>query len=536
MSPDAPLPRMRRATTPGPLSGRALSSLNRVEGIRRFLTDRTERARLRAERATDPREIPGYPLIHLAAPVGRLNDPNGLLWADGAYHAFYQYSPLHPEKAVFWRHATSTNLCDWEDRGTAMAPEEFYDSSGCYSGSGIVAPGGEFEFFYTGNVKDQNGLRETYQCLLTSTDAGESFEKSPLNPLIDGPAPGISAHMRDPDVSERDGGWMMLLGAQRTAGTGAIVRYDSPDRRTWTYTGPLETSDPALGALGYMIECPILLQMPDEATGQVMDVLIVCPQGMDAAAAGAVPADGWNAPDGCGYIVGHLEGTRFEVAGPLTELDAGFEFYAPQAFSHDPSRTLLAAWMGNPGQDDQPSLADGWVHSLTFPRELRLVDGRIVQRFARELETRAPLAPVQGALPDLMGHPHARVRLTAAFSPDPAAEAPEAGTDGQAAEVLVAIVGADGSRSTLRVGPERVRWERTGTHYVDGGDVRERALETAETREVEVLVDGSGVEILIDGGRVAMTGRVYVGELARIEVGAEPGAQIRDLAAARIGR
>ena len=39
-----------------------------------------------------------YPALHLAPPVGRLNDPNGLVYDGHNYHAFYQYSPLHPER------------------------------------------------------------------------------------------------------------------------------------------------------------------------------------------------------------------------------------------------------------------------------------------------------------------------------------------------------------------------------------------------------------------------------------------------------
>ncbi len=38
-----------------------------------------------------------YPHYHLAARAGWINDPNGLVWFDGWYHAFLSTSPvLHP--------------------------------------------------------------------------------------------------------------------------------------------------------------------------------------------------------------------------------------------------------------------------------------------------------------------------------------------------------------------------------------------------------------------------------------------------------
>ena len=34
-----------------------------------------------------------YPVFHLAPPAGWMNDPNGLIYFNGRYHAFFQHHP-----------------------------------------------------------------------------------------------------------------------------------------------------------------------------------------------------------------------------------------------------------------------------------------------------------------------------------------------------------------------------------------------------------------------------------------------------------
>ena len=124
---------------------------------------------------------PDYPRFHLAPPVGRLNDPNGLLVDGDTYHAFYQFGPFHPRrKLVFWGHASSHDLLTWEQHDPAIIPDSPYDRSGAYSGSALVLAGDEaahapdharFQLFYTGNLKDPTtDARISTQALASSRD------------------------------------------------------------------------------------------------------------------------------------------------------------------------------------------------------------------------------------------------------------------------------------------------------------------------------------------------------------------------------
>lgn len=71
------------------------------------------------------------------------------------------------------------DLVHWTDEGSTLQPKEWYEKNGCYSGSGIATED-DILLFYTGNVRDAEGGRETYQCVAVSDD-GKSFRKKGLD-------------------------------------------------------------------------------------------------------------------------------------------------------------------------------------------------------------------------------------------------------------------------------------------------------------------------------------------------------------------
>lgn len=154
-----------------------------------------------------------YPRYHLAARAGWMNDPNGLVWFDGWYHAFYQHHPYSTQWGpMHWGHARSKDLVNWEHLPVALAPEGPDDKDGCFSGSAVV-DGDMLALIYTGHKfhgdpGDEANLYQV-QCLATSRD-GIHFVRH--GTVIDTP-PGLH-HFRDPKVWREGEWWYMVVGAR----------------------------------------------------------------------------------------------------------------------------------------------------------------------------------------------------------------------------------------------------------------------------------------------------------------------------------
>ncbi len=468
------------------------------------------------------REDPDYPLFHIAPPVGRLNDPNGLVLREGRYHAFYQFSPFHPQRQVFWGHASSADLTTWQPHPVAVLPDAWYDRNGVYSGSALPLEDA-VEFYYTGNVRNEQDERESYQCLVSSPDL-VTFDKSSANPLL-GDVPGYTAHIRDPQVvGESDGTYRMCVGAQRDDETGCVLIFRSKDRRTWTLAGELTFPDAEgrFDAFGFMWECPSLIRVPDGDGVRVHDVLIVSPQGIPD------QPEGFANIFACGYVVGQLEGTALRAATEFVELDRGFEFYAPQVFAGTPQgeAPLMMAWLGNASEDEQPSMEHGWVHALSVARELVVVDGRLRQRPRLELSGAREVA---ADVPGLLGH----------------AEVPVAGLAGSRAFRLTLQVEAEAGGSwRVRLGEaERhvdlefadgcLTVDRRSTRYPHGERRVVRLPAVTGVLDVEVVHDRSVTEIFVADGALAFSLRSYLDGASGASVAGEGRLRIASVQAHR---
>lgn len=327
---------------------------------------------------------PWKPVYHIHPSFGLLNDPNGLAYYNGEYHAFYQWFPFDAVHGMkHWAHVKSKDLCNWERLDVAITPNEAFEKNGAYSGAALEVDGNLY-LYYTGNVKYEDGGRTANQCVAIMMPDGEIRKLD--KPVIKGVPEGYTGHVRDPKVFKKNDRYYMILGAQREDETGTIIVYRSDDALKWDFAGELNVPlDEKM--IGFMWECPDYFELDGR------DVLVFSPQGVEADG-----HDYYNIYNVI-YVIGHLdiENLEFRIEN-YQELDKGFDFYAPQSFEGKDQERIMFGWAGLP-EIEYPSDAKKWAHCLTLPRVMKVRDGKLIQMPAEQLHAlRAESEELKGTL------------------------------------------------------------------------------------------------------------------------------------------
>ncbi len=319
--------------------------------------------------------------FHVDAPYSLISDPNGLCKCGDTYHIFCQWNPVpinqnwHKNKS--WMHTTTKDFINYSYPELSLWPGDEHDKDGCHSGCGFIEDG-KVRVFYTANCRDENYNRTVAQRFGTLQEDG-SVKKEEIQ--VYGNPEGYTAHFRDPNFFYRNGVRYFAMAAQRMSDypakssrplNGATLIYREKPEGGWDLLGEVKTD---YYDFGYMWECPNLLQFGD------MDVLIVCPQG--------VHHEELRYENHClaGYFIGHFSVDSLDMFhGKFHELDKGFDFYSPQVIAND-SRHILVGWIGMPDLTDTvESAQDGWLYTLTMPRELILHEGKLRYRPVEEMK------------------------------------------------------------------------------------------------------------------------------------------------------
>ena len=224
-----------------------------------------------------------------------MNDPNGLVYYNGKYHMFYQYTP---DGTVVgnscWGHAVSTDLINWEEKPVAIPMQ---NGIMAYSGSAVVDWNNSSGFgingkppliaIYTGSHSVQD------QRIAYSNDEGLTWTNYSGNPVLN----LNNKQFRDPKVfwHNETQKWIMVVG---TGFNNKISFYKSADLKNWTL---LQSFGMTENISGMFWECPDLFKLyVDGDTTKPKWVLLHSTPGLRATQ----------------YFIGDFDGERFTWASP----------------------------------------------------------------------------------------------------------------------------------------------------------------------------------------------------------------------------
>lgn len=291
---------------------------------------------------------PFRPQIHFAAKAGWINDPNGLVFADGVYHLYYQWNPYGIIWGnMHWGHAVSKDMLVWEHKPMAMEPDVYGTIfSGCgWQDKNNAAGFGKnaLLFFYTASGGSNQWSADSgnlyTQRLAVSLDGGETLQKT------DGVILGhIAAGNRDPKIfyHAKSSAYVMVLFLD--AYEFAVFR--SADLLQWRETQRFSAEG--------MQECPDLFELP--VVGGTEEKKWVF----------------WSA-DGY-YLVGDFDGYRFTPESEVLSAYCTRLPYAAQTYAGTDDRTISVAWLRMENE------RGNYRGMMAIPAELSLVK---VERKAR---------------------------------------------------------------------------------------------------------------------------------------------------------
>ncbi len=408
--------------------------------------------------------------VHLKAPVGWINDPNGFIYYKGQYHLFYQHFPYAPRWGrMHWGHAVSNDLVSWEHYRIALFPSKTDDRDGCFSGSAIEKDG-RMHLFYTGVRYDTPDPENTNCCLddkftaaqlhITSGDGWQfdNFDgKQTVIPPIEDKTIGDRNHTRDPKVWQgRDGRFYMVLGST-VDGEGRLLFYRSDDLECWEYAGFTKSEN-----LGWMWECPDYF----EADGK--GVLIFSPMGLEAGNQTV-----------CTFAEFDERSCSMEIGKDCRFVDYGLDLYAPQSTVDQDGRRVVAFWLRMP----EP-MSSGSIGMFSIPRVCEVREGHIC----------------------FQPHPNVKARFVKKIrSPK------EAALDGgyMLKARLEAGEGLNIGGYKITYGNGRLTADRSSVvrNHSELKNVAESPV--IEKCELEIYVDENIIEIYINGGEYTITHAVY---------------------------
>ena len=294
---------------------------------------------------------------HFKPRAGWMNDPNGLVYFQGYYHAFYQHAPHFESpwhEPMMWGHARTKDFIHWEELPIALPADQPYDCKGAWSGTAIVKDDTLYLFYASiaplpENFSPAPGQKHIQNISVAFSKDGLHFEKYADNPIIrEIPREG-SFDFRDPAVMEKDGKYYCVIGSGNPDDQAArLLLYESADLFHWNYAGVL-----CEWANSVYCECPSFMPYGEK----YLLTTSVCEKGKHYFS----------------IMYGNFDGKHFipEVTG---EVHKGPDQYAGQVFLDHLGRHIMITWV--PGWS-YAAFAEKNLGCLSLPIELKIENGKV---------------------------------------------------------------------------------------------------------------------------------------------------------------
>lgn len=410
---------------------------------------------------------------HMMPPVGWMNDPNGLVSFNCKYHLYYQFNPYatHPGR-MCWGHLVSKDLIEYKDCGVVLT--SCNEDESVFSGGAIQTKEGITAFF---TMHTENGKGKTEEVYSATSFDGTEF----INPVKVFDNQSLPKNLsrddfRDPCPVKIGEEYYVFVGGkdiEQNKGVIIVLGGKSPKKLEYKfYLGPYYE-------LGEMGECPSYFKVDGK------DVII--------ASGCCVPErdNDFKNRDSSVFIVGNLDFAKGLMnIDFIKEIDKGDAFYAPQ-FIRGAEYPIMVGWFETWNKPYLTSeLKHGWAGAFTIPRRLEIKDGDIYQTPVESLSS-YHYEPVIDEIP-------------------------------KCADITFEFIGVgaliiEGRNGKLIIGNSDNVF--IDTHYANNlnGSIRKTNL-NYKCCSVRLLLDISGVELFVDGGREVISSRIYIDGNYRVSV------------------
>ncbi len=309
------------------------------------------------------------PRFHGMPAAGWTNECHGMTFSDGRYHLFFQKNADGPYMArLHWGHISSANLYDWREEKIAIAPGDWYDIKGCWSGCVFTdeeITGSKPNIIYTA----VDYVKAMIAQAAPESDELINWEKNSKNPIINGRPSGLSDDFRDPYFFRNGNDAYIIVGSSAGGvGTTTLHKYN-PTSKTWSNNGDLFFTGTNQATDGRFWEMPNITQMPDGRWLFTATPLETSEGVRTLYWTGSIGADGKFLPDANSSSPRLVE---------MTSRD-GFGLLSPTIYRQDDKTLVLGIVPDKLPASDNWNL--GWAHCYSLPREWSLAeDGSLIQK------------------------------------------------------------------------------------------------------------------------------------------------------------